>query len=178
MTITAPITDDTGESIEEDEDIDLRARLGFRSPLIASNGPHPDSEHCPSWCWLTADNPEGYDHEIDPHHPMTAHHTLASTPSIVASLYPGEHMRSEYDAVHTATLETHLDQDGGQDPVIAVNLRHYPERHKQEYDQRLRLTVSDARELITALTYVCDVAEGHVPALIRTSAEVRSDAEG
>ena len=33
-------------------------------------------------------------------------------------------------------------------------------------------------ELITALTYVCDVAEGHVAALIRTGAEVRSDAEG
>jgi len=41
-----------------------------------------------------------------------------------------------------------------------------------------RLTVSDDRELITALTYVCDVAEGHVAALIRTGAEVRSDVEG
>ena len=80
MTITAPITDDTGESIEEDEDIDLRGRLGFRSPLIASNGPHPDSEHCPSWCWLTADNPQGYDHEIDPHHPHDrASHTGIDT---------------------------------------------------------------------------------------------------
>ena len=93
MTITAPITDCEGVPIEEDEGIDLRARLGFRSPLIASTGPHPDDQYCPSWCRLTADNPEGYHHEIDPHHPMTAHHTLAVNPSIVASLYPGEHAR-------------------------------------------------------------------------------------
>ena len=29
-----------------------------------------------------------------------------------------------YDGVHTATLDTHLDQDGQQAPVVAVNLRH------------------------------------------------------
>jgi hypothetical protein len=79
--------------------------------------------------------------------------------------------------VHTATLETHLDQDGRQDPVVTVNLRHYPAK-QHAYEERVRLTVSDARELITALTYVCDVAEGHRSALIRTSAEVRSDDAG
>ena len=59
MTITAPITDCEGVPIEEDEGIDLRARLGFRSPLIASTGPHPHDQYCPSWCRLTGDNPEG-----------------------------------------------------------------------------------------------------------------------
>lgn len=125
MTITAPVTDSNGEPFEEDETLDLRARLGFRSPRATA--PTPTTITAPRGAGSPL-NPEGYHHEIDPHHPMTAHHTLAVNPSIVASLYPGEHARPEYDAVHTATLEAHLDQDGRQDPVIAVNLRHYPQR--------------------------------------------------
>ena len=48
---------------------------------------------------------------------------------------------------------------------MTLYLRQFPDR-KHDLSERLRLTITDARELITALTYVCDVAEGRVAPMI------------
>jgi hypothetical protein len=90
------------------------------------------------------------------------------TPPTATSLYKGGyHDRSRFSEdpaaepyVVTATIEAHLHQLGAGPPVITLALRHYADNNEQQYDnERLRLSTDDAREFITALTYMVETAE-------------------
>jgi hypothetical protein len=154
------------EPYEEDEDIALRERLGLRPIHYAQDGQdHPDGAPCPDWCWIRQ-YPD-YDHEVDSAHPFKANHALEPSPSFPASLYRGwhDHRPNEKWYVHPATLEVNVRAVSKADPVVTVALRQVSARSHLEFDydpERLRLSVDDARELITALTYVCDVIDGKV----------------
>lgn len=150
------------EPIEEESDVALREKLGFRAAYYGGDPTeHPDPHPCPPWCWVA--NQEEYVHEVEPQNVMRARHNLQSSPTLVASLYAGERDRFREDSViHAATIETHLSQLSNGSPMVEVYLRDYPwseGSRKQRYQERLRLTIADARELITALAYVCDTAE-------------------
>jgi len=72
----------------------------------------------------------------------------------VASLYSGSniaHGANRLNLVLTATIEPRLEQVGQAPPRINVAMRRYDENREQVYvDEFLRLTVTDARELVTA----------------------------
>lgn len=57
----------------------------------------------------------------------------------VASLYEGEHL-PEYAVVQTASVETHLDQDGAADPVVTVYLRQYADGAARAVDHCAKTT--------------------------------------
>ena len=93
-------------------------------------------------------------------HPLEASHTLEPHPSVVASLYPGDSSRGPNSRwIHTATLEPRLAQLGQAPPVIRVAMRQYEEGEQKYEDELLRLTVADARELVTALNYLIEMAD-------------------
>ena len=117
---------------------------------------HADRRPCPSWCWegLSAGK---YDHEVDAASPMVARHTMDTHPNVVASLYPGDY--GDGRVVQTATIEPCLEQVGQADPTIRVALRYWDGRKPMYDDERLRLTITDARELVTALTYLIETAK-------------------
>ncbi len=98
---------------------------------------------------------------MDCRHPLEASHTLEPHPSVAASLYPGASSptrRSRW--IHTATLEPRLSQLGQGAPVIKVAFRQYDEAGEQNYkDDFLRLTVTDARELVAALEFLIATAD-------------------
>ena len=105
-----------------------------------------------------------------------ASHALEPAPSILASFYESDLERQEPHGVAAAQIETHLVQLGGDEPQITVYLRDYPDR-KRRFEERLRLTVADAREVITALSYVCEVAERDAPAGERNTFEIGRDVD-
>ena len=76
--------------------------------------------------------------------------------AIVASLYHGTISDSGSSHVQTATLECDLTTLGGAQPSIEVCLRHWPVG-RPVHEQALALTVQDARELATVLTYLADL---------------------
>ena len=81
-------------------------------------------------------------------------------PSVVASLYPGDSSRGPHSRwIHAATLEPRLVQLGQGAPVVNVAFRQYEGGEQQYEDEFLRLTVTDARELVTALNYLIETAD-------------------
>ncbi|MEP6814122.1 MAG: hypothetical protein ABI873_01080 [Marmoricola sp.] len=167
----------TSSDFEEPEDVALRERLGLRPVWYANDckETHPDTRPCPSWCWQ-ASSPESETHEVTADHVAAASHALEPAPSILASLYESDLERQEPHGVAAAQIETHLVQLGGDEPQITVYLRDYPDR-KRRFEERLRLTVADAREVITALSYVCEVAERDAPAGERNTFEIGRDVD-
>lgn len=147
--------------------------LDLRSTELADDQvSHPDERPCPPWCWVAHHNPNGYAHETDPDHLLTKVHTLDWIPEIRASLYAGEknllRTRSCYE-IHTATIEPRLVQHNQALPEVNIGLRTYERvrdadgkwRTQMKYeDERLRLTIADACELVTVLEYLIDVAKG------------------
>jgi len=132
-----------------------RRELGLRPTRYPDNGSHPDQGSCPSWCWIAQN--EGYNHEVDPHHPLDAEHRLEANPSVVASLYPGTNLAlgaAECRHIYTVTIEPRLEQRGQAQPVINLAMRTYENREQVYVDELLRLTVTDARELVAALEFL------------------------
>ena len=139
-----------------------------RALLYKGTRQHPDQRPCPPWCWVAADNPKGrYSHEIETDHPFEATHHSDKAFSIAASQYQGRPAADPCD-VFTATLELHLEQRGQGDPMIDVALRDYHNERdddgrwhwRMNYDdERLKLSVEDARELIAMLEHVVGLTE-------------------
>ena len=161
------------EGFEEDEDQELRHRLGLRPiwyldrDVEAGPHSHPDPGTCPPWCWIAQPGNEGYGHEMEPGNPFRASHRLEPAPSIVASFYSGEsvHLHEQPPGTRTATIEVNLAQRGQGDPRIDIGLRQYQHRRgvgwEQVYDyKRLQLSLDDTQELVTSLQYVLEQARG------------------
>jgi hypothetical protein len=152
MSATRPIDD-----IFEPDDVALRQRLGVR-PIYywAEASTHPDREPCPPWCWAQQGD-DDWMHEIDEEHPMVATHKLEPVPTTVATLYRGERRARESQDdpsyVETASIESYLEQVGQHEPIVKLDLCHHP-RGKYARENRLRLTVADTEDLISALTFL------------------------
>lgn len=148
------------DSLCEPEYAAVRQLLGLRPDAYADDGidRHPDRRPCPSWCWV-GQSGGVYDHEVYAEHPMEAEHHHGPIPSVVASLYQGSIVRDgDVNYVQAATIEPHLEQVGQGAPVIRVSLRHWKGR-ESKYAEILRLSLTDAQELATALTYLVETAE-------------------
>lgn len=149
------------DATDEPEYAAVRQELGLRPHAYLESGPdnHPDRRPCPSWCWVGQSRGE-YDHEISVRHPMTARHDHDRTPHVVASLYQGESSCDNNGDryVTAATIEPVLSQVGQGAPQISVHLRHY-EAGKFHFGEILKLTLTDAQELATALTYLVQTAD-------------------
>ena len=163
-TSTSPDPDQWSGEHEEAEDVALRRELGLRpnhysDDSATQKGLHPDQRPCPSWCWVGQD--ETYGHEVDCMHPLEAGHRMEPTPYVVASLYPGQPPIGTPDCrfVQTATIEPRLEQDGQAPPVINVGMRRHDGRDQNYEDEFLRLSITDARELVLALNYLVEPAE-------------------
>ena len=153
---TEPQTED--EEFEEPENAVLRRELGLRPIHHPQDGPHPDQRPCPSWCWIS--HYEEYEHEVDWGRPLDAVHRQEVTPSVAASLYPGEYVAvGGTRCVHVATIEPRLEQVGQTEPVINVAMRRYEKGEQKYEDEFLRLAITDARELVTALNYLIETAD-------------------
>ncbi len=151
-----PETED--DEFEEPENAVLRRELGLRPIGYLDRGDHPDQRPCPAWCWIAHE--EEYEHEVDCRRPLEALHTLEPHPSVVATLYPGDSSRGPGSRwIHTATLEPRLQQLGQGQPVVNVAFRQYEEGEQRYEDGFLRLTLADARELVTALNYLIEMAD-------------------
>lgn len=129
------------------------AGLGLRPVTFNESAPHPDPSPCPAWC---DHRPEAESHEVDVSSGGEVEHSGDSV-SVRASLYQG---KSGYGEAEFATLETHLETRGLARPQLHVALRDYsypgPKHH---YDEVLKLTLDDARELAAVLTYLVAQAE-------------------
>jgi hypothetical protein len=140
---------------EEPEETALRQRLGVRPTLYVTDGEDPDARPCPAWCH------DGHDtHDIHKEHPLDARHALGYTPRVVASRYRGEYNHSDAGGcVTTAHIDVELQQIGQAGPHIELGLHHYP-NGQHAFENRLEVSVEDARDLARALTHLADVAEG------------------
>jgi hypothetical protein len=149
---------DLDTAYEEPSETALRDTLGLRPTRYARLAAHPDTAQCPPWCWIGKSHGE-FDHEIMQKRPMRALHTIGDdSVSIVASRYGGGSLMGD-DTTEAATMIVGLEQAGSSEPVVKVSLRHYVDR-KLRLDRALNLTVADARELVTALTYVVGIVDG------------------
>ena len=72
-------------------------------PVRIDDDDHPDIRR-PSWCWVVASNPDGYQHDIDEEHIETAVHTTEEPVNTRASLYRAD--RESDGRVCTATFES------------------------------------------------------------------------
>ena len=152
---------DAGDIQRERTDQSEPPRLvGLRATRYVRHDTHPDTRDGPPWCWVQRD-PTLHKHEISPDHPVRALHHIEDPIAIVASLYPGTTGESGGSHVQTATIECDLTELGGADPTIEVCLRHWPEG-RAVHEQTLALTVEDARELATVLTYLADLTAAPV----------------
>ena len=117
--------------------------------------PHPDASPCPSWCqYVTEGEPAPHDVDVRSGLGDVEHSDL--TTFVRASLYRGKESGGQADF---ATIETHLAAVGSAPPVVEVNLRYYEYPGPQMvYKDLLNLTLEDARELASVLTYLADVA--------------------
>jgi hypothetical protein len=162
MTATDTTTkpEEDAYSPEEDTNVDasLRRKLGLRPLYYHEVGKHADQRPCPPWCWVGQTHGE-YDHEVDPHHPLTARHELKATPASAASLYQGVfELEDNVRHVRTASVEPRLQQIGQEQPTIRVALRRW-EGRKQRFDEVLNLSIDDAREFMTVLGRLVEIAE-------------------
>ena len=149
----APLLQDPDE-YEEDADYTRRKFLGFRPIYYRSN---PDQRPCPSWCWRRGR--DGDHHEVHWRHPLQALHTLDGRPSVATSLYPGGPGYGQDGGATMATIEPRLEQLGQEAPSIRVAFREYDGRDQSYNDELLRLSLTDAEELIAVLQYLVRTAE-------------------
>ncbi len=86
---------------------------------------------------------------------------METSPHVVASLYPGAPATDtdEDRFVRTATIEPRLHQIGQGPPRVDVAFRRYVGRDQLFDDEFLKLTITDARELVVALSYLIKLAE-------------------
>lgn len=162
------LPDDDPLGYEERASWRERMQLGLR-PIAYDDSQypdsHPDQRECPPWCWVAEQRPDEdgrvFGHFIEPHSPMMAYHSRESV-SIVASRYRGSTSRAADRSGHvaTATIESHLEQNGQSVPVINVALRWHNASGEPQYDpHRLRLSLTDAEELCIVLTHLVSLAE-------------------
>src|SRR5688572_6431899 len=78
---------------------------------------HPDTRPCPAWCWISANNPDGYSHEIIHDDIETAVHTSEEPIDTRASLYPAD-QDTAARTTRFATLESSLEQRGADNPQV------------------------------------------------------------
>lgn len=142
---------------EEPEEFTLRQYLGLRPITLVDDGmegTHPDRRPCPPWCDLG--NSE-HGHSVEPSSPYAAEHSSVIV-SLAASHYEGS---AEHSAgqrfIAPATIECWLRQSGQGDTTIKVSLRH--DGGGPKWQERLRLSVNDARDLIATLTYLVGLTE-------------------
>lgn len=140
--------------------------LPILRPTEFPDSEHPDQRPCPSWCWIAADNPDKYDHEVDADHIQVATHTMDAIDTR-ATLYNGDHSYTQ-NMITTAKIESRLEQAGAGTTTVRVSLRTYAREQGADgnyhnamkyYESRLRLTVEDARELACVLTYLVQTAD-------------------
>lgn len=125
----------------------------------------PDQRPCPSWCWILTSNPDGFAHDttdVDPAAPFEVDHHTHGFYKVTASKYGAD--VAEGRTVTPATLELNLAQLGQSDPRIDVALRHdvwvAGKGTQQEYDdERRKLSIGDARELVVMLEHVIGLSE-------------------
>lgn len=143
----------------EKSDVAITRHLGLRPTVLHDDGPHPDQRPCPSWCWVGQSEGK-YQHEIEPRRPGVAVHSMEGVAHVRASSYYGYKYPGE-NAVHAASVETHLEQVGAISPLVVMSLRYGtgdPD-DRTAYDQILKLFPAEARELIAVLTYFVEIAE-------------------
>ncbi|WP_148576076.1 hypothetical protein [Nocardioides caldifontis] len=151
------------EDILEPDDVALQQRLSVRPTYYwAEASTHPDKDPCPTWCWTR--HGDDWAHEVDEAAPMAATHRLEPVPTTVASLYRGvRNQREPSDEtpsyVETATVRSYLEQVGQSEPIVKIDLSHYP-RGKYVRENRLRLTIADTEDLIAVLTFLVKEARG------------------
>ena len=134
---------------ERPEDAAMRAHLGLRPIIYKAEDRTADPRPCPAWCWLAQSTEHA--HEVECAHPMSATHTMEAVPAIVASQYVGNMLTGGPRLVEPAMLEPRPEQVGQGDPTIHIGLRHgHGKAHTYE-DDRLVLSVEDAREMVTVL---------------------------
>jgi hypothetical protein len=142
----------------EKSDVAIARHLELRPTIYSDTGPHPDPRPCPSWCWVGQSNGE-YHHEIEPTRTGTAVHSMEGVAHVVATHYWGYTYRD--GVVHAASIETHLEQVGQLPPRLRVALRYGtgdPD-DRMAFDEILKVSVPEARELIAVLTYFAEIAE-------------------
>ena len=162
MTTTQP--DSLAGQILPDRDYRERALLtdapSLRDTVFFGGSAHPDAGPCPDWCQYT--EPPAAAHGIEYGQPVA--HTSTTLHSR-ASLYRGadEDMGSEGERHLFATIETRTEVVEGCAPEIRVALRDHPHvmgrGSEQRLEEKLLLTIADARELAAVLTYWADAAE-------------------
>jgi len=89
---------------------------------------------------------------------MSARRKHERTPHVVATLYEVETVSSDERYVAAATIEPHLFQLGKGAPLITVHLRHC-EGGNAQFGEILKLTLTQAQELATALNFLVNTAE-------------------
>lgn len=140
------------EPEEEVVETSVEEVLGLRPVFVHSDDPHPDDRPCPPWCW-THKLP-GLQHTVHQYSPELARHS-----------YSGVRIR------HSAAMQARPVENGWRLAEISAELRSYgqepPAVHLRtlsgadgELKHALSLTIEDACELVTVLTYLVDVAEG------------------
>lgn len=147
------------DEFEEPERARLRESLGLREVIFSRSADkvgHPDKRPCPAWCCI---GNSGYEHEVDYNYPRNAMHLLDELPPIGLGQYPGwVEQTGEHEYVsHLPTLELYMEQRGQAMPIIEIGTRQRVE-NKQQYRTLVRLSVADARELITLLNYLVEAA--------------------
>ena len=90
---------------------------------------------------------------------MVALHHIDEVVRTVASLYPGSggNPPAPNGLHHVATIESDLIQLGSDEPGISVSLRRW-EGHRSRHTELMTLTLTDAKELATALDYLVYLA--------------------
>lgn len=180
---SAPIIQPKGEKFtdpleyEEDAEYALRVHLGLRPIVYKNYDAEADPAPCPSWCWI-AQQPAGGDdaHEVEWDRPFSATHTMDATPAIAGSLYWG--WRGDCGTQPVATIEPRLQQRGQNDPTIRIAVRSGDDEGRMVYaDDRLRLSIDDAKDLVTALQYLLEVAEADPRSRERNAFEIGRDFE-
>jgi hypothetical protein len=143
---------------EEPEQFTTRQYLGLRPvafPADDQKHTHPDQRPCPPWCDIG--NSE-WGHEIDPRAVFSAEHNSERV-TFPATMYGGSYDQGpSRRLVIPATIECSLSQNGQTLPKISVALRHNLDGEAR-YQERLRLSVNDARDLIATLTYLVGLTE-------------------
>ncbi len=145
--------------LEEPHEAVLRVALGLRPTAYEWGDPVIDARPCPSWCLY---GEVGDKHEIDPDRPFDAFHTLGTGPSVPLSRYPAERNavpRGESGWYSTAAMHLTASQYGPDEPIVRLSV---PVSTLETAGQNriLELSLTDARELRTSLTYMLDVLEG------------------
>jgi hypothetical protein len=152
---------------EEPEDGALRHAIGvrpifFRRPVGGADDSAIDDAPCPPWCLYNENGPWGkQSHEVNPERPFSAYHSLGTGPRVAASLYCGERHKDgpRHYYVEAAHLDIWAGQDGAERPEITAYLRAEQKALDSLGREGLKLSVADAKDLISALTYVVDVLE-------------------